>query len=219
MTERTIKAGDFIEMDFTGRVKETGEVFDTTLKEVAEREKINNKKEYAPLIFKIGNSEIIKGIEEFLIGKTLGSYHVELTPDRAFGYRSAKLLKPMSKTLFKKHNIDAYPGLIVGLDGTLATIVSVSGNRVLVDFNHPLAGKEVAYDLVIRRFVDDKKEQIYVVVGKITGKKAEIKEEEGKFVVDFSKLDDNTKKIVQMVKEEIKEEVKNKVGVDVELKV
>ena len=217
MAERTIKAGDFIEMDFTGRVKETGEVFDTTLKEVAEKEKINNKKEYSPLIFKVGDAGIIKGIEDFLIGKTLGSYHIELTPEKAFGYRSAKLLKPMSKALFKKHNIEAYPGLVVELDGALATIVSVSGNRVLVDFNHPLAGKEVAYDLILRRFVDDKKEQITFVVEKITGKKANIKEENGEFSVDFSNLDDNTKKIVQMIKEEIKKEIKDKVGVDVKI--
>jgi len=50
--------------------------------------------------------------------------------------------------------------LQVDVDGEVGTITRVSGGRVIVNFNHPLAGKEVIYDFKILKKVEDKSEQI-----------------------------------------------------------
>ncbi len=218
MSSRVIKEGDFIKLDFTGRIKDTGEIFDSTLESVAKSDGTYDKnKKYEPLIIAVGKGQVIKGLDKFLIGKEPGHYTVDIKPEEAFGKRNPKLMKLMSKQVFLKHNINPFPGLRVEMDNALATIVSVTGSRVLVDFNHPLAGKEVTYEIDIKGFVDDKKEQISVVVESVLGKKPEVVEKNGEFVLDFSKLDENMRKVVGLLQKEIKEEVKNKTGVDVKL--
>ena len=52
------------------------------------------------------------------------------------------------------------PGLVVELNGRQARIQSVSGGRVRIDFNHPLAGKDLDYELKIEREILQPKEQI-----------------------------------------------------------
>ncbi len=218
MDDRTVKEGDFIKLDFTGYIKDTGEIFDSTLESVAKSDGTYDKnKEYKPLIAVVGKGQVIKGLDNFLIGKKLGHYKVDIKPEEAFGKRNSKLLKLMSKQVFSKHNINPFPGLRVEMDNALATIVSVTGNRVLVDFNHPLAGKEVTYEIDIKGFVDDKKEQISVVVESMLGKSPEVLEKDGKFVLDFSKLDENMRKVVNLLQKEIEKEVKDKVGVDIKI--
>ena len=62
--------------------------------------------------------------------------------------------------IFKEKNINPIPGMALQLDNYLVKILSVSGGRVIVDFNNPLAGKEIDYDFEILRKVEDNKEKI-----------------------------------------------------------
>jgi peptidylprolyl isomerase len=45
------------------------------------------------------------------------------------------------------------------MDGAIGVIRTVTGGRTLVDFNHPLSGKEVTYDVKVKRMVTDRQEQ------------------------------------------------------------
>ena len=71
MTNNTIQKNDFIEVDFTGRVKDTGLVFDSTVKEELQKlhhghsHEINAK----PFVFSIGNGMFLPSVDEFLVGK------------------------------------------------------------------------------------------------------------------------------------------------------
>ena len=56
------------------------------------------------------------------------------------------------------------PGLQVNIDGLLGTIKTVSGGRTLVDFNHPLSGKNVLYKIKIGRIVEDDKEKLLAML-------------------------------------------------------
>ncbi len=215
---RIIRGGDFIEMDFTGYIKESNEVFDTTLAEVAKKNNFyNEKEEYRPVIIAVGKGQVVKGLDDFIMGKTPGEYSVNVKPEEAFGMRSAKLLKLMPKSTFKKHNIDPFPGLRVNIDDVMATIVNVSGSRILVDFNHPLAGKEIVYKINIKGFIDDKKKQIGSVVKKLIGKEPLVEKKEGKFVVSFDKESENDKKIIKSLSKEIIKEVKEETSEDIEI--
>ena len=62
--------------------------------------------------------------------------------------------------LFKAQKLNPYPGAVFNFDGRIAKVLSVSGGRVMVDFNNPLAGKIVIYEINVLRKVDDLNEKI-----------------------------------------------------------
>ena len=82
---------------------------------------------------------------------------------------------PGSLKKFSEHKIKPFPGLQINIDNVLGTVRSVSGGRVLVDFNHPLAGRDVIYEVKINTVVTDKKIQISALIKLLLGiKDAEI---------------------------------------------
>jgi len=154
-----IKKGDFVELEFTGRVKE-GEVFDTTSKEEAEKACLQGK-DIAPLTICVGESMVPGGLDNALEGKELSKeYKVELSPKDAFGERKASLIKIIPLNIFKEKGVMPYRGLLLNLDGILVKVLSVSGGRVITDFNNPLSGKQVVYTFKIKKIIAEDKEKI-----------------------------------------------------------
>ncbi len=153
----TIKKNDFIEIEFTG--KSNNEIFDTTDKQ--EAKSIGLEVEVKPMIVCVGNQMLIKGFDESLEGKEINKkYSIHLTPDKAYGKRQPGLLKIIPIKVFHQQNMNPVPGMMVQLDNYIAKILSVSGGRVSVDFNNPLAGKEIDYDFKITRIVSDDTEKV-----------------------------------------------------------
>ena len=62
-------------------------------------------------------------------------------------------LIPLSE--FKEHNVNPVPGMTVDFDGKPGVIMRRTGGRVMVNFNHPLAGKEVVYDVIINKKIEN----------------------------------------------------------------
>ena len=205
-----LKKGDFIELEYTGRIKD-GEVFDTTDEKIAKEAGIYKKEfSYGPVIICLGEGHILKGIDQALIGKEIGEYKIELPPEKAFGKRDAKLLKLVPLSAFKEHKIEPVPGMQVIVDGVLATIKTVSGGRCLVDFNHPLAGRFVEYDVKILRKIEDTKEKIEALL-KLYKIDAEVHKKDEKYEI---KLKTKPKELPSKAKDEIKSEIKRLVGVE-----
>lgn len=156
-----VKKNDFIEINYTGKLKEEGSVFDTTEEKTAKDNHLYREgAEYGPIIICVGEKHVLKGLDEFIIGKDAGNYTVDIIAEKAFGKKSAKLIQLIPAKKFTEHGIKPTPGLSVNVDGNRGLIKSVSGGRILVDFNHPLSGKDLTYDIEIKRIVTDKKEQI-----------------------------------------------------------
>jgi len=222
----TIEKNDFIEIEFTG--KANNEIFDTT--NPKEAKEIGIEGEINPIIASVGNEMLLKGLDESLEGKEIGKkYSVNLSPDKAFGKRNPKMIKTMPIKIFHEKQMNPYPGLTIQMDNYIAKILSVSGGRVSVDFNNPLAGKDITYDYTIKRKVDDDKEKINALQDfffrqrfdfEIKDKKVIFKKPEIKPFVDIFKerfkimtgLDFD----VEEAKEEKKEEKKEKHSVKVE---
>jgi len=61
----------------------------------------------------------------------------------------------------------------LNVDGSTATVRSVSGGRVIMDFNHPLAGRELHYWVKINKLVTDKEKQINSII-KMLGIKCDV---------------------------------------------
>ncbi|MBW2977405.1 FKBP-type peptidyl-prolyl cis-trans isomerase [Candidatus Woesearchaeota archaeon] len=157
----TIKKGDFIEIEYTGKVKEGLIVFDTTDEKIAkENELYTAQGTYGPVVVCLGQEQLLKGLEEELEGKETGKeYTIELPPEKAFGKKNAKLIRMIPYSTFKKQGIEPQPGLQVNVDGAIG-IVKTAGGRCLVDFNNPLAGRDIIYQIKINKIITDDKEKI-----------------------------------------------------------
>ncbi len=158
----TVKKGDFIELDYTGSLKEDKIVFDSTVESVAKKEDIfDPKMAYGPVAICVGQAQILKGLDDALEGVAVGEEKdLVLNAEQAFGKKDAKLLKLVPTNVFKKQGIQPVTGLQVNIDGTIGMIRSVSGGRTVVDFNHPFSGKEVVYKVKVIRKINDDKEKV-----------------------------------------------------------
>ncbi len=141
-----LKDGDFVLVEYSLRVKETGEVIDTTSEEEAKKANIYDEKErYGPRLVIVGEGRLIEGLEEAIRElEEGGEREIEIPPEKGFGKRDPSKIKIIPKTKFLQNNIIPEPGKVVEINGQLAIIRSVTGGRVVVDFNHPLAGKTLA---------------------------------------------------------------------------
>lgn len=211
-----VKKGDFIELDFVGRVKETNTIFDLTSEKEAKNNNIYNPKQtYKPVVVCIGENEIIKGLDEELTGKEeKKQYTIEIPQEKAFGKKSLKLIKLIPSRAFKQQKIAPFPGLQINIDGIIGIVRAVSGGRIIVDFNHPLAGKNLIYTLTINKIVSDDKEKIKAILR--TEAKIEIKNSEAKITLDIPEklqeiLGKRIKKLVPKVKKItfLKDSIKN----------
>ena len=154
-----IKKGDFVQLNYTGSAD--GHVYDTTEAETAKKENIfSPKTKYGPVTVVIGERHLIKGLDDSLIGKNPGSHSFDIADVDAFGKKDAKKLQLIPMKFFTKDQIRPFVGLQVNVDNNMGIVRSVSGGRVIVDFNHPLSSKDVHYDVEVIKIVEDKKEQI-----------------------------------------------------------
>ena len=190
-----MKKGDFIEVDFVGRVSLTGEIFDLTLEDVARENNLYSKDHaYKPVLVIIGNGMVIPGVEKELEGMKVGEEkEFEVQPEHAFGKRSQKLVKIVSLAKFTKEKINPVPGAFMNIDGVNAKIQSVSGGRVMVDFNHPLAGRALKYKIRIVGQIEDTLEKARAMLSHY-GMKCTAELREGALVLAFDKPVNNVLK-------------------------
>ena len=157
-----IKDGDFVRVNFTGKIKENDEVFDTTYDEIAQEAEIfDENKTYKPIPIVVGGNHLLPAIEEEIVGLEAGDRKtVEVDSDNGFGPRDPKAIQLIPMKEFKKQGMTPYPGMRISAEGGEGRILTVNGGRVKVDFNHPLAGKDLIYDVEVTEIIEDDDEKI-----------------------------------------------------------
>ncbi|MBT3690704.1 peptidylprolyl isomerase [Candidatus Woesearchaeota archaeon] len=154
-----IKKGDFIELDYTGKLT-NDQVFDTSIKEIGEQNKLQ-KPSYEPLIVCVGEGQVIKGLDKNLeSSETEKDYTFEIPMEEAYGKKDPKLMRVVPKSLFTKQKMNPYPGMQINAENMMGIVRSVSGGRVSVDFNHPFAGKDLVFDVKIKKILGNPKEKV-----------------------------------------------------------
>jgi len=133
-----IENGNVVDVHYVGKLTD-GNVFDSS----EERE---------PLKFEVGSGQIIPGFENAVMGKTVGD-KVTVTINPEMGYGDVR------EDLFVQLPIDKMPGDVeVGQmlqamsdDGraTQVRVHEVNEDHVIIDGNHPLAGKDLIFDIEI----------------------------------------------------------------------
>ncbi len=190
---------DFIEIEFTGRVKE-GEIFDSNIRK--DMEKLNPDATPRPLIFCLGEGMFLKGIDDFLTGKEIGKYKIELPPEKAFGPRIPEFVQMIPLKIFKSQNLNPFPGAVFNFDGRIAKILTVSGGRVMADFNNPLAGKDVIYEINVTRKVEDLNEKIKSFINFLFRRELQFSVLDNKIIIEVEK---GMTQFVEMFKEKFKD--------------
>ncbi len=136
---------DFIKISYTGKIKEAGQIFDTA--------------DGVQII--VGEGFVIPGVDEALLSIGVGEKKtLEVSPEKAFGDRNPDLLKLVPESEFRKRDIEPRVGMPVDADNARGRVVSVASGRVRVDFNHPLAGKVLVYDLEVKEKIEKPEEKI-----------------------------------------------------------
>jgi peptidylprolyl isomerase len=162
----TIEKGDFIYVDYTAKVKETGEVFDTTSEEVAKRKGLYKEGEiYEPTLVIIGEGWVLKALDDKLPDCEIGKPStVAIPPEKAFGNRDPEKVKLYPTRRLTSRGITPKLGMRLEIDGKPATVRTLGSGRVQLDFNPPLAGKTLVYDVAVKRKLKTKKEKITALI-------------------------------------------------------
>jgi peptidylprolyl isomerase len=195
----TFKKNDFVELEYTGRIK-NGELFDTNIK--SEAKKLNMDIETRPLLICLSQAMILSSIDDFLIGKDIGKYDLELQPEKAFGLRHKELVRTFPLSVFNAQKQIPTLGMIFYFDNVMGKVTTVSGGRVIVDFNNPLAGKVVQYTLDVKREIIDMNEKAKSLLVFVIRNEPQFRIEAGKLIVKCSKQE---AKLLTMLKPRFKE--------------
>lgn len=115
----------------------------------------SSEEDGGPVEFIQGAGEIISGLEEALYGLQVGEAKtIQIEPEAAYGYVDPEALKTVKMEEFPE-GIPLEPGVMIELtddegEVELARIESVKADKVVLDFNHPLAGKTLEFEVSVR---------------------------------------------------------------------
>jgi FKBP-type peptidyl-prolyl cis-trans isomerase SlpA len=104
-----------------------------------------------PVKFRVGDGTLDRGLELALIGLRAGDHQrLTLMPGQAFGQRDQDAVQWIDRALFPDE-MELHTGQIVGFSGAggeelAAAVLEVGDEKVRVDFNHPLAGREIEFE-------------------------------------------------------------------------
>jgi peptidylprolyl isomerase len=166
MIEMPFEKSDFILIDYVAKVKETGEVFDTTIEDVAKKEKLYKEGEiYEPKLVTVGEGWVLKALDESLAKIELNkATTIEIPPEKAFGNRDPEKVRLMPLRRLTAKGITPQLGMRVEIDGKLAVIRTIGAGRVQLDFNPPLAGKTIIYDVTVQKKIEANEEKINALI-------------------------------------------------------
>jgi peptidylprolyl isomerase len=143
---KSVEVGDYVKICYRGRL-EMHETFDSG-------------EDCRTLEFQVGSKEVLKGLEEALVGMELKEHKtVTLSPDEAFGHRDEQLKRTFMRSELP-FDFQGQPGDMVALrtdrgDEILAMVKDSDEEKVTIDLNHPLAGENVTFELIVEEIFDE----------------------------------------------------------------
>jgi len=149
-----ITTGDDVTIAYTGRLDD-GTVFDTTDEDVAEEEGMLEEqpdRDFEPMTVEAGAGNLIEGFDEALLGMEEGETKtVTIPPEEAYGEADGDRVREFPRGDFEEMvGQDPAEGMQVRAQGGASgTVVGVSEETVEVDFEHPLAGETLTFDIEV----------------------------------------------------------------------
>lgn len=141
--KKRVTTNDYVAVTYEGMLK-NGEIFESS-------------DDIGPLTFKVGSNNVMAGFEKGVLGMAENETKtIILTPEEAYGHKDSNLVHTIDRKNFKGKEIKV--GTVLGMtmskDGQEhqipATVIAVMNNKIKVDFNHPLAGQELTYQITLQ---------------------------------------------------------------------
>lgn len=138
---KTVENGVFVKLCYTGKL--------------AQGEEFEPDRKCQPIEFQVGAGEVIKGFEEAVVGMREKEKRIfTLDPDDAYGERDERLQRAFEKDDLPP-DFSAGVGEMIAIetdkgDQFLATVRDVNEEAVILDLNHPLAGKSLTFEVEVQ---------------------------------------------------------------------
>ena len=164
MTEALeLEGGDVVRVAYTARVGESGRVIDTTDTDVASDAAIEDVEATGPVPVVLGEGHLFEPIEEAIKESTVGEdIRVTVEPEDAFG--------TSDPTDYANVDLNRIPedrrehGAQFTHDGRTGFVESLNEDSAKINFNHPLAGVAIEYELAVQERIENPLERVHAVM-------------------------------------------------------
>ncbi|MHC1757277.1 MAG: peptidylprolyl isomerase [Methanosarcina sp.] len=145
---RTVKKGDYLLIDYTGKL-ENGTIFDTTIKEKALEAGIySEEKGCRPFFFRADTGQVVKGIDAGVLGMREGEERtLKIAPEEAYGEYKNYLVQKIPLSRLELKEPPEVGKKIITPGGREVKVLDSTETYATLDFNHELAGKTLILEI------------------------------------------------------------------------
>ena len=183
----TFQKGTLVLVDYTAKVKDSNEMFETTREADAKSNSTyDTNVKYQPRLISVGEAWVLKGLDDALANTKVGDkLSVEVPPEKGFGTRDPGKVRmiPLRKLGEDAEKISI--GDTIEVDEKTGIVRFIGSGRVQVDFNHRFAGKTILYDVNVLKSLNTDDEKILGLLKR----RLPIEESKLKFKVNVTELD------------------------------
>ena len=158
----TFQKGTLILVDYTAKVKDSNEAFETTREADAKSSSIYDANiKYQPRLIAVGESWVLKGLDDALANAKSGDkLTIEVPPEKGFGTRDTTKVRMIPLRKLGEDAEKVSVGDTIELDDRTGIVRFIGSGRVQVDFNHRFAGKTIIYDVNIIKSLDTDQDKV-----------------------------------------------------------
>ena len=158
----TFDKGSLILLDYTARIKDNGEIFETTIEEDAKKSNLYDPtRKYEPRLISVGEGWVLKGLDEALTSTDVGQkLSVEISPDKGFGERDTNKVRMIPQRKLGEKANEVKVGDVIELDDRTGIIRYIGSGRVQMDYNHRLASRVLVYDVNVVKKIESNEDKI-----------------------------------------------------------
>ena len=158
--------GSLILLDYTARIKDNDEIFETTIEEDAKKSNLYDPtRKYEPRLISVGEGWVLKGLDEALADTNVGDRHsIEISPDKGFGERDTSKVRMIPQRKLGEKANEIKVGDVVELDDRTGVIRYIGSGRVQIDYNHRLASRTLVYDVNVVKKIESNDDKIKYLI-------------------------------------------------------
>jgi FKBP-type peptidyl-prolyl cis-trans isomerase 2 len=131
--------GDTVTFNYEGRV-EDGSTFHTF--------------DEAPITVELGTGNLVKGLEEGLIGMADGEEkEFRVSPENGYGIEKPELIHTVDREMFAGTEIAPEVGMVLKTPHGNCHITKIEEGKIEISYNHPLAGRTLGYKVKVIKVV------------------------------------------------------------------
>src|SRR5215204_5059629 len=162
----TFDKGSLILLDYTARIKDNGEIFETTIEEDAKKSNLYDPtRQYEPRLISVGEGWVLKGLDEALTSTDVGQkLSIEISPDKGFGERDTNKVRMIPQRKLGEKANEIKVGDVVELDDRTGVIRYIGSGRVQIDYNHRLASRTLVYDVNVLKKIESNDDKIKYLI-------------------------------------------------------